>query len=303
MKLITLIVGFALNLVCMDLFASDPSNVYRFWSDTLATHFYTINEEERDSIQSQMGETWTYEGPAWAALANDNYDGALPVYRFWREGAGPHFYTISEDEKNFIIDNFPEWKYERVAYYAYATELQDTIPVYRFWNEYKQTHFYTADEHEKNILTENTQGWQYETIAWYAYPRDFTEPEHVRLFAAAGDDWQEVRIPNICQKPNCSKTQVKGNLLEESIKLSTYKLIAGIEPVEITESSVTASQPGFSGFITGIDRGTVLAPGEERVFSLHAYNTNGAEITLTFQVSARNLGNLLIDNYTVVTQR
>jgi len=39
-----------------------------------------------------------------------------PVYRF--NAGGYHFYTISEAEKNDILQNFPSWTLEGIAYFA-----------------------------------------------------------------------------------------------------------------------------------------------------------------------------------------
>lgn len=47
---------------------SGASPVYRFWSDRLNTHFYTISERERDSITKAKPQTWVYEGIGWYAF-------------------------------------------------------------------------------------------------------------------------------------------------------------------------------------------------------------------------------------------
>lgn len=49
--------------------ASAP--LYRFWSDTYKSHFYTTNVTEKNNIQMNMPE-WTYEGVAYYAI-----DGSL----------------------------------------------------------------------------------------------------------------------------------------------------------------------------------------------------------------------------------
>jgi glucose/arabinose dehydrogenase len=41
--------------------------VYRFWSDSLQTHFYTISQSERDYVNANYGNVWTYEGVAFYA--------------------------------------------------------------------------------------------------------------------------------------------------------------------------------------------------------------------------------------------
>ena len=39
--------------------------VYRFWSDRLLYHFYTMSETERDKLIANYPDVWTYEGPVW----------------------------------------------------------------------------------------------------------------------------------------------------------------------------------------------------------------------------------------------
>ena len=41
--------------------------VYRFWSDVLSTHFYTISETQRDWLIANYPTVWTYENIAWYA--------------------------------------------------------------------------------------------------------------------------------------------------------------------------------------------------------------------------------------------
>jgi hypothetical protein len=46
---------------------SDTNAVYRFWSDTLNCHFYTISETEKNKLITNYSHVWTYEGIAWYA--------------------------------------------------------------------------------------------------------------------------------------------------------------------------------------------------------------------------------------------
>lgn len=39
--------------------------VYRFWSPTVSTHFYTTDEDERDKLLNEYSHVWIYEGIAW----------------------------------------------------------------------------------------------------------------------------------------------------------------------------------------------------------------------------------------------
>ena len=97
------------------------SPIYRFWSDALGGHFYTISEADRDLVISRWSDVWTYEGIAFYAYPEGSEpEGTSPVYRFWSDVLGGHFYTISEDDRNAIINNWSDvWTYENIAWYAY----------------------------------------------------------------------------------------------------------------------------------------------------------------------------------------
>ncbi len=99
----------------------DTVPVYRFWSDEQQAHFYTVDEVEKDWINETYEENvWKYEGIAYYAY-KDEEDDTVPVYRFWSEGKKAHFYTIDEDEKEWIEDTFSEdvWEYEGIAFYVF----------------------------------------------------------------------------------------------------------------------------------------------------------------------------------------
>ncbi len=94
----------------------------------------------------------------------------VPVYRFYSGLLKKHFFTIDSNEKNFIIENFPDevWRYEGIAYYAYPNSENGLIPVHRFYSEGLQTHLFTTDENEKEYLVENAADvWRYENPAFY----------------------------------------------------------------------------------------------------------------------------------------
>ncbi|MBN1362272.1 MAG: hypothetical protein JW993_16880 [Sedimentisphaerales bacterium] len=96
-----------------------------------------------------------------------------PVYRFWSEKLAGHFYTISEEEKNALLQKYPDvWTFEGVVFYAYApgSEPVGAKPVYRFWSSRFGHHFYTIDESEKDkLLNSPANLWAFEGIAWYAF--------------------------------------------------------------------------------------------------------------------------------------
>jgi len=48
--------------------------------------------------------------------------GSIPVFRFWSDTQQAHFYTIDEEEKEYVIATYPDnvWRYEGIAFYAYS---------------------------------------------------------------------------------------------------------------------------------------------------------------------------------------
>jgi hypothetical protein len=97
---------------------SDPDckPVYRFWSTKLGSHFYTMNEDEKNGLMDLWG--WSYEGVCFFAYGADHRpDWTVPVYRFWSKTRGSHYYTIDEAEKNRLMSN-SIWTYEGIAWYA-----------------------------------------------------------------------------------------------------------------------------------------------------------------------------------------
>jgi hypothetical protein len=149
--------------------------VFRFWSPVTSSHFYTVDESERDGLILNYQGIWTYEGTAYQAMLGAGSTSARPIHRFWSPLLGGHFYTIDEAEMQSIIDNYPSsvWTYEGVAFYAFAVGEQpdSTLPVHRFWSPLVSHHFYTMDEAEKDsiIATYPPDIWTYEGISWYAF--------------------------------------------------------------------------------------------------------------------------------------
>lgn len=94
--------------------------VYRFWSDIYLGHFYTMSESEKNYVIATWPDVWKYEGIAWYAYSSQE-TGTLPIYRFWSDTFMGHFYTISEADKQYVIDHWPPplWKYEGPVYYTY----------------------------------------------------------------------------------------------------------------------------------------------------------------------------------------
>jgi lysyl endopeptidase len=66
------------------------------------------------------------------------------------------------------VANNAAFKYEGVAFYAYAAPLSTgTAPVHRFYSPVSKSHFYTISDAEKNIVATNPN-YTYEGTSWNA---------------------------------------------------------------------------------------------------------------------------------------
>lgn len=148
--------------------------IYRFYSKKYRGHFFTMDEEEKDSLINS-NPNWHYEGIAYYAFGEKGA-GMATLHRFYSKKYKGHFFTIDENEKNQIIAGNPNWKYEGEAYYVYPTKTEGTVPVFRFWSKEYRHHFYTTSEEEKNDLIAHNPKWKYEGIAFYALSGEIAAP-------------------------------------------------------------------------------------------------------------------------------
>ncbi len=152
----------------------DSRTVFRFWSPVLSRYFYTVSDLERKRLIREFSDVWTYEeGAGYETFADGSNPDTRPVHRFWWPGNNTHFYTIHEQEKQLLIDEYSDvWVYEGTVFYAHAEGQQPGLarPVHRFWSPTLYTHFYTVSESERDeLVAESSDTWTYEGIAWYAY--------------------------------------------------------------------------------------------------------------------------------------
>ena len=160
----------------------EPSTIYRFFNTQVGVHFYTASEVERDSISENLPQ-FNLEGASFtSAPPSDDLTGVAPVYRFLNTDTGVHLYTISENERNSIQANLPNYQFEGVAYYGYTEEQENTTPLYRFYNPVINAHFYTPSATERNGVLENLPDYQPEGnngIAFYIQPLDTELPPNL----------------------------------------------------------------------------------------------------------------------------
>ena len=96
------------------------------------------------------------------------------IYRFYNTNSGVHFYTASEQEKQFIQDNLSNYTLEGSAYIGVSEpdeidSLTGAKPVYRFYNTNLGVHLYTINEVEKQFIIDELTNYNYEGVAYYAH--------------------------------------------------------------------------------------------------------------------------------------
>ena len=111
--------GIAYNAITQSIENATP--IYRFYSQTNQKHFFTISEQEKtDLINNKYPEAkFNYEGIAWYAHeAPQSF--TTPLYRFYSQAHAVHFYTVSQAEKEYIQNTYPQdiWNYEGIAWYG-----------------------------------------------------------------------------------------------------------------------------------------------------------------------------------------
>jgi hypothetical protein len=92
----------------------------------------------------------------------------MPVYRFFNNNAGGHFYTINEPEKDTVIQDYNWFRYEGIGFHASPLAQPGMLPVYRFFNNNAGGHFYTINEAEKDTVIRDYNWFRYEGIGFYA---------------------------------------------------------------------------------------------------------------------------------------
>lgn len=181
--------------------AAEPENVFWFRGGQPQADFYTISVEERNRLFESHSHYWHYQGVPWAAYPDASVAGAKPVYQFFRQSAPGFFFTISEIEKDKLINREPDWVYHGIAWYAYDYPQAGTLAVYQVSLPRRSAPFYTVlNEGVEAFLTANPSAI-IEGIAWYAYPaNEYTNPVQMEPVSGGCFDLgnQGYGVPWVC---------------------------------------------------------------------------------------------------------
>ena len=148
----------------------DAGTVFRFYDLKTGVHLFTATAGERDDILGKL--PWfAYERAAFKVRSYAE-SGSLPVYRFRNSTNGAYLFTMSEVEKNAVL-NMPGFTLEGVAWWARSPTSpgSGTIALHRFRYLPSGSHFYSYSSAEvANIQTNLSHLYQYEGIAFYVWP-------------------------------------------------------------------------------------------------------------------------------------
>lgn len=98
--------------------SADLSPVFRFFNTNSGGHFFTINEAERDYVIENLSDSLNYEGTGFYASEIDTAQ-TEEVYRFYNTSSGGHFFSTSEAERDYVIENLSDtFNFEGIAFYA-----------------------------------------------------------------------------------------------------------------------------------------------------------------------------------------
>jgi len=115
------------GIACFALADDSDANsvpVYRLWSPVHSSLFYTTNKTEKDWLLAVYPTIWKYEEIAFYAFPEGRQPAdSRPMYRFWSGLLNAHFYTVSQNETDNLVRNFPDvWTPEGVAWYAFPPQ-------------------------------------------------------------------------------------------------------------------------------------------------------------------------------------
>ncbi len=89
------------------------------------------------------------------------------VFRFAKTDNGQYFYSGSVAERDAIISNFSNFRYEGSVYFAQDNWVSGYNPVYRFANLTNGGYFYTASPGERDSVFSNYPNFRYEGATFF----------------------------------------------------------------------------------------------------------------------------------------
>ena len=103
-----------------------------------------------------------------SVLTDDDF--ARPIYRFQNLNARGTYLYVATQERAGVINNFPNFEEEGVAFHVSLEPREDFIPLYRFQSLLiPGTYIYVGDEERAGILENFSDSFTEEGLAFYIY--------------------------------------------------------------------------------------------------------------------------------------
>lgn len=143
--------------------------VHRFFNQDTGRHFYTGSKEEGEFVLNTLDSFLLEESSSFFS-ASPNEWSTSPVYRFFNQDTGVHFYTINEEEKDNIIENLDQFSFEGTGFHAWNSDIAPTnsVELHRFFNPDTGAHFFSLSE-EAEFVRNNLPQFQYEGVAFNVF--------------------------------------------------------------------------------------------------------------------------------------
>ena len=105
-------------------------------------------------------------------FSSDENNLDTPVYRFFNQNTGVHFYTANVEERN-AVQELNNYIFEGASYQSAdpVTGNPEPSAVYRFLNQDTGVHLYTISEVERDV-TQELDNFSFEGEAFFAYPTE-----------------------------------------------------------------------------------------------------------------------------------
>ncbi len=105
-----------------------------------------------------------------------------PMYRFQNTEIAGTYLFVGEEEKQNIINNFPQFQEEGFAFSVATQPGDDLIPIYRFQNTQIQgTYLYVGETERQNMIS-NFPQFREEGLAFYAFGADSNQADDIYRF-------------------------------------------------------------------------------------------------------------------------
>ncbi len=165
--IVALGLGLSAGLAAQSANAEQAYPVVRFYNERTGTHFYTMDQAEKDQVL-RLYPWFDYEGVQFYAYKTQ-VAGSAPVYRFFNSSTGTHFYTIVPAEKDYVLQHFPVFAFEGPVYFAVNTPVSGSQDLYRFFNTRTGAHFYTTSAPERDHVKATWPWFTYEGVAYQVF--------------------------------------------------------------------------------------------------------------------------------------